>query len=76
MVTPTNHFTAWAGFILRELFHFGDFCDIFLTNIGKGQKNVLPSERGPLTLCHMVNPALDIALRSQKGWMRACGSNF
>ena len=49
--------------------HFGDFRSIFLGNIGKDQKNLTISARGPwLVLRHiMVNPALINALRSQKG---------
>ena len=35
--------------------YFGDFCNIFLPNISKDQKKVLPSELGALALCHMVN---------------------
>ena len=43
--------------------HFGNFRNIFLLNIGKEQKQkTLPSE--PSALCHMVNLALVIALRS------------
>ena len=51
MVTPTNHVIARAGFTLRgasgagPLAHW-DFCNIFLPNTGKDQKNVLRSERG------------------------------
>ena len=32
-------------------------------------KKVLPSDCGALALCHMVNPALVIPLRSSKGYM-------
>ena len=43
----------------------GDFCNIFLPNIGEEQKNnLIPSERGAPALCRLVNPALVIALRS------------
>ena len=38
MVTLTNHIIARAGSTLHEPLYFGDFCDIFLPNIGKGQK--------------------------------------
>ena len=32
--------------IARGPWHFGDFCNIFLPNIGENQTKVLPSERG------------------------------
>ena len=48
----------------RGPWYFGDFCNIFLPNTGEDQEKVLPSERGPLALCHMVNPAVVIALLS------------
>ena len=51
-------------YFLREPWHYGDFCNIFLPNIGEDQNEVLPSKRGALALCHMVNPDLVIALRS------------
>ena len=49
--------------------HFGDFCNIFLPNMGLDQKNLTISARGPLLVLRhtMVNPALINALRSQKG---------
>ena len=34
MVTPTNHVIA------RGAWHFGDYRNIFLPNIGEGQKNL------------------------------------
>ena len=40
MVTPTNHV------IVRGLWHFEDFRNIFLPNIGEDQKKVLLSECG------------------------------
>ena len=43
--------------------YFRDFCNIFLPNIVEDQEKVLRSERGAMALCHMVNPALVIALR-------------
>ena len=46
MVTLTNHVIARAGSTLREPLAFGDFCDIFLPDIGKGQKKILPFEHG------------------------------
>ena len=33
-------------FIARGPWHFGDYRNIFLPNIGEDQKKVLPSERG------------------------------
>ena len=60
MITPTNHILA------RGPWHFENFRNIFLPNIGEKTKKVLPAERGPLALCHMVNPTLVIALRSEK----------
>ena len=51
MVTPINHAIARAGFRLRWASGAGplalwDFCNIFLPNTGKDQKNVLRSKRG------------------------------
>ena len=48
MVTFTNHAIARAGSTLLESWQFGDFYDIFLPNIGKGQNKVLPFEHGAL----------------------------
>ena len=49
--------------------HFGDFRNSFLPNIGEDQKNLTISARGPyLVLRHiLVNPASINALHSQKG---------
>ena len=50
--------------------HFGDFCNIFLPNIGEDQKKSYDFSSGPLAgsaSYHMVNTALINALRSQKG---------
>ena len=33
-------------YIVRGPWHFGDFRNIFVPNIGEDQENVLPSERG------------------------------
>ena len=54
----TNHVMPW---------HFGDFCYILLPNIGEDQTNSYHPRVEPLGLCHMVNPALITALRSEKG---------
>ena len=40
-----------------------DFRNIFLPNTGEDQKKSHMSA-GPLTLCHVLNPSLVIALRS------------
>ena len=54
-----------VGFTLREApGTMGNFCNIFLPIIGQDQEKVLRSERGAMTLCHMVNPVLVIVLRS------------
>ena len=50
-------------YIARGPWYSMDFCNIFLPNIGEDQEKVLPSERGALGLCHMVNPARVIALQ-------------
>ena len=45
--------------------HFEDFRKILLPNIGEDQtKSHYDVSAEHLGLCHMVNPALDIALRS------------
>ena len=57
-------------YIVLDPWHFGDFCNIFLPNIGEDQKKSYTiSARGPeLVLRHiMVNPTLINALHSQKG---------
>ena len=51
-------------YIARGPWYFGDFRSIFLPNIGEDLEKFVPSERGDLALCHMVNPALVIALLS------------
>ena len=58
MLFPGRIYTA------RGPCHFGDFRNIFLSNIGEDQKNVLPSERGTRGTVHIVNPTPVIALRS------------
>ena len=50
--------------IAQRSWHFGDFCNIFFSNIGEDQKKSYHLSAGPLALCHMINPALFIALRS------------
>ena len=49
--------------IAREPWHFGNFRKILLPNIGEDQTKSYYLSAEPLGLCHMVNPALDIALR-------------
>ena len=51
-------------YIAQGFWYFGDFRNIFLPNTDKDQKKFLSSERRSLVLCHMVNPALVISLRS------------
>ena len=68
--TPTNQVIAEGPG------NFGDFRNIFLLNLGEDQKRSYHLNKGPLALCHTVNPTLVIALRSQKGEMRTWGSNF
>ena len=53
-------------YIAKNRWHFEDYRNIFLPNTGENKIKVLPSERGALALCHMVNPAPVIALRSWK----------
>ena len=53
-------------YIGRSPWYSGDFCNIFLPNIGEDQENVLPSEHSALGLSHMVNPAPVIALQLLK----------
>ena len=59
----------FAGRIYSVLgpWYFGDFCNIFLSNIGEDQKKSHHLSAGPLALWHMLNPALVIALRLSKG---------
>ena len=70
MITSTNHVLhiCLDNYIYIALgpWHFGDFCSIFLGNIGEDQKNLTISAQGPwLVLRHiMINPALINALRS------------
>ena len=56
-------------YITLSPWHFGDFRNIFLRNIGEDQKNLTISARGSyLVLRHiMVNLAQINTLRSQKG---------
>ena len=44
--------------------HFRNFCSVFLPNIGEDRKKSYYLSGWPLALCHMVNPAQVIALRS------------
>ena len=56
-------------YIALDPWHFGDFRNIFLPNIGEDQKKSYDFSSGPLasTGYIMVNPTLINALRSQKG---------
>ena len=65
MVMPTNHvYCPGRIYITRGPWHFADFRDIFLLDIGEDQKKSHHLSAGPLALYYMVNPALVIALRS------------
>ena len=64
MVTLINYVIPGPDLNCAVPWYFGDFRNIFLPNAGEDQKKVLPSERGALALCNMVNPALVILLRS------------
>ena len=54
-------------YIARGPWHFGDFRNNCLPNIGEDQKKSHHPKAGLLALCDMVNPAQVIALRSYKG---------
>ena len=56
--------------IERDPWHFVDFLNIFQPNTREDQTKSYHLSAEPLGLCRMVNSALFIALRSQKGWMR------
>ena len=67
MVTPTNHVIAGSDLHRAGLWHFGDFCNIFLPNLGEDQKKSLTiSARGVWLILHLImeNLALINALRS------------
>ena len=63
MVTATNHVIAQAGFILSWARGTLGLLQYFLPNAVEDQKKSYMS-LGPLTLCHLLNPSLVIALRS------------
>ena len=50
-------------FIAQSSWHFGDFRNIFMPNIGEGQNESYHLSTGPPALRHLVNPPLVIALR-------------
>ena len=50
MVMPTN----CLGWIAGGPWQFGDFCNIFLLNIGKDQKNLNILAQGPLLFCAVL----------------------
>ena len=62
-VTLTNHVIACAGFTLRESLALWRFLSHLLALYNEGLKSHHQS-MGALAICHMVNPALVIALRS------------
>ena len=41
MTTPTNHVIAGPYLHRVGLLHFGDFCKIFLPNIGKTKESLM-----------------------------------
>ena len=63
VVTPANHVIARAGFTLSWAPGTLGFLLYFPANTGDDQKKSYVSA-GPLTLCHMLNSSLVIALRS------------
>ena len=48
MVTPTNHVIAGPDLHRVGPWHFGDFCEIFLPNIGEDQRKSYDLSAGPL----------------------------
>ena len=48
MVTPTNHVIAGQIYIALSPWHFGDFRNIFLPNIGEDQKKSYNLSARPL----------------------------
>ena len=47
MVTPINHVIAGPNLHRLGPWHFGDFCKIFLTNIGKTKQKSYDFRAGP-----------------------------
>ena len=66
MVTPTTHFIPRSDLHFAGPWYFGDYCNIFLPNIGEDQKKSYHLSAGPLALRHMVNLDLVIAFGSLK----------
>ena len=52
MVTLNARLLPGPNLHCASPWQFGDFCDIFLPNIAKGQKKVSPSEHGALGTLH------------------------
>ena len=48
MVTPTNHAIAGPDLHRAGPWQFGDFCNIFLPNIGEDQKKSYDLSVGPV----------------------------
>ena len=48
MVTLTNHVIAGPDYITPGPWHFGDFRNIFLPNVGEGHKKSYDLSAGPL----------------------------
>ena len=65
MVMFHNNVIPGSDLHCAGFWHFGNYRNIFLRDIGGDIEKILPSERWALlALCHMVNPTLVIALRS------------
>ena len=63
MVMSTNHVIAGRIYFALGPWHFGDFCNIFLPNIGKEQKKSYDFNSGTLA---------GTQVRSQKFTMGSC----
>ena len=64
MITLTNMLFPGPDLHCASAWQFGGFYDVFLPNIGKGQKKSYHLSTEPLALCLMVNPDLVFVLRS------------
>ena len=47
MITPSNHVISGPDYIPQGPWHFGDFRNIFLPNIGEDQKKSYNFSAGP-----------------------------
>ena len=64
MVTHTNHVIPGPDLHCKWPLVLWGLLHNLPAKIGKDQKKVLPFASEPLTLCHMLNPALVNPLRS------------